>query len=79
MSDYKRLCEEFVDEIERGWSIQFYGINMLDIYSKALDALNRKPKPKPKNPKKRTIVQYMNRSTVVECMNRNLSTRGDQL
>ena len=64
--NYKRLCEEFVDEIERGWSYTFYSINMLDIYSRALKALNRKLKPKPKN------------QTVTARMNRALCT-GDQL
>ena len=79
VSDYKRICKEFVDEMESSWSIQFHGINMLDIYSRALKALNRKPKRIPKNPKERTVIEYVNRSTVVEYMNRNLSTRGDQL
>lgn len=65
MSDYKQLCQEFIDEIEKNWSHTIYTSNMLDIYCRALEALNRKLKPKAKT------------STVAGYINRFLS-RGDQ-
>ncbi len=68
MSNYKQLCQEFVNEIEAGWSHTIYSHNMLDIYSRALEALNRKPKPKAKTS---TVAGYMNYSLFH-------STRGDQ-
>jgi hypothetical protein len=68
MSDYKSLCQEFVKEMEAGWGYTIYSCNMLDIYSRALKALNRKPKSKAKTS---TLAGYMNYSL-------SHSTRGDQ-
>lgn len=61
MIDYKHLCQEFVEEMEMGWSYTTYSPNMLEIYSRALKALNRKPKSKSKH-QRRTVAAYINYS-----------------
>lgn len=73
MSDYKQLCQELIDEIETGWNHTIYSHTMLDIYSRALQALNRKLKPKARTS---TLASYMNYSRSHYSLSH--STRGDQ-
>lgn len=73
MSDCKQLCQEFVNEIEASWTYTIYSHNMLDIYSRALESLNRKLKPKAKTS---TLAGYMNYFRLHYSLSHG--TRGDQ-